>query len=120
MALYSLGSPAILAAATTEVVARLGAWGLLGPEREVLDVGCGIGRFEVALAPQVAAITGIDLSPAMIEAARRRCAGLSNVRLLATGGRDLGAFGAESFDLVLAVDSFPYLYAASGEGLLLV
>jgi SAM-dependent methyltransferase len=112
VALYSLGNPEILAAATAEVVARLDAWGLLGAERAVLDIGCGIGRFEPALAPRVAAITGIDVSPAMVETARRRCAGLPNVRLLETSGRDLAAFAAQTFDLVLAVDSFPYLYAA--------
>jgi SAM-dependent methyltransferase len=48
----------------------------------------------------------------MIEAARKRCAGLPNVRLLVTSGRDLAAFADRAFDAVVAVDSFPYLYAS--------
>ncbi len=112
VALYSLGNPEILAAATAEIVERLESWDLLGAGRMVLDIGCGIGRLELALAPRVAAITGIDVSPNMIEEAGRRCAGLPNVRLLATSGRDLSVFPGRAFDLVVAVDSFPYLYAS--------
>ena len=112
VALYSLGNSEILAAATAEIVERLESWDLLGAGRTVLDIGCGIGRLELALAPRVAAITGIDVSPNMIEEAGRRCAGLPNVRLLATSGRDLSAFPGRAFDLVVAVDSFPYLYAS--------
>jgi ubiquinone/menaquinone biosynthesis C-methylase UbiE len=78
----------------------------------VLDVGCGIGRFERALAPQVGAITGIDVSLSMIAEARRRCHDLANVVLEVCDGRDLSSFADRSIDLVLAVDSFPYLFAA--------
>ena len=112
VALYSLGSPELLAAATREVVALLERLGVLGPEREVLEIGCGIGRFEQALAPRVGAITGIDIAPGMIGAARERCAGLRNVRLLATSGRDLGSFPSGVFDLVLAIDVMPYVWRA--------
>ena len=38
-----------------------------------LDLGCGTGFAAEAFADMVAAIDGIDLSPAMIE--KRRCAG---------------------------------------------
>jgi ubiquinone/menaquinone biosynthesis C-methylase UbiE len=78
----------------------------------VLEIGCGIGRFAQALALRVAAFTGIDLAPGMIEAARARCAGLSNVTLLETSGRDLAPFPDGSFDLVLAIDAMPYIYRA--------
>jgi len=116
VALYSLGSPQILAAATDEIVAWLEASALLSPSACVLDVGCGIGRMELALSTRVARIAGIDLSAKMIEAARRRCAALSNVAFHQVDGRDLSLFGAQSFELVLAVDSFPYVVAA-GEAL---
>jgi ubiquinone/menaquinone biosynthesis C-methylase UbiE len=109
VALYALGNPDLLKAATTEVVEQMRAWGLLGRSQSVLDLGCGIGRFEEAMAGEVSSIVGIDISGEMIETARRRCAALGNVAFLQSSGRDLSAFAADSFDLVLAVDSFPYL-----------
>ena len=112
VALYSLGMQSTLDRATAEIVARLREWGLLGRGRAVLDIGCGIGRFEAALAPEVAAITGIDVAAGMIAEARRRCAGFSNVSLCQCSGAGLAEFADESFDFVLAVDTFPYLVAA--------
>jgi ubiquinone/menaquinone biosynthesis C-methylase UbiE len=112
VALYSLGSADILDRATSEIVNRLAQWGLLRSDATMLDIGCGIGRIERALAPLVGTITAIDVSSGMIEEARRRCGDLANVAFEQCGGRDLAKFRDRSFDLVLAVDSFPYLYAA--------
>ena len=112
VALYSFGSPELLDAATWEAIALLERLGVLGPERHVLEIGCGIGRFQQALAATVAAITGIDIAPGMIEAARRRCAGLPNVTLRETSGRDLSLFPPASFEVVLAIDAMPYIWRA--------
>ncbi|AUX40994.1 uncharacterized protein SOCE26_023980 [Sorangium cellulosum] len=112
VAAYSLGDPAILERATREVVELLERWGSIGEDRAILQIGCGIGRFEAALAPRVREAWGLDVSPRMIEAARRRCAGLSNVELAVSSGVDLGDVPSARFDLVYAVDSFPYLVAA--------
>jgi SAM-dependent methyltransferase len=109
VALYALGNPLLLRDATREVVTRLGEWHLLGPDRRVLEIGCGIGRFVEALAPQVAHAWGIDISPEMIAQARRRCARLPNVTLVVSSGRDLAPFADASVDLILAADVFPYL-----------
>jgi SAM-dependent methyltransferase len=114
VALYSLGDPAILAAATAEIVDWLAREGLLGRGADVLDLGCGIGRIAAALAPRCRSVLGLDVSAGMAEAARRRCAGLSNVRIGTTSGEDLAALPAGAFDLVLAVDSFPYILQAGG------
>jgi SAM-dependent methyltransferase len=84
VAAYSLGDSGILSRAAEEVVERFQEWGLLGPERTTLE----------------------------IDAARRRCAGLPNVFFTVTSGRDLGDFPEERFDLVYAVDSFPYVHQA--------
>jgi SAM-dependent methyltransferase len=111
VALYSLGSAAILERATAEIVARAAEWELLGADRIVLDIGCGIGRIEQALAGHVGSITGIDLSPGMIVEARQRCRGLENVILQLCEGRDLAAFADQSVDLALAIDSFPCIVA---------
>ena len=112
VALYSLGSASTLDRTTAEIVDRLRGWRLLGPELAVLDIGCGIGRVERALAAKVGAITGIDVSPAMVAEARRRCRGLANVEFACCDGRDLAALAGRHFGLVLAVDAFPYLVAA--------
>jgi SAM-dependent methyltransferase len=112
VALYSLGSPEILDRASNEIVARLAEWGLLHPDLAVLDIGCGIGRIERALAPHVGSIIAIDVSPGMVDEARRRCGSLANVGFGLCDGRGLAGFAACSFDLLLAVDSFPYLFAA--------
>lgn len=112
VALYSLGDPGLLDAATVEVTELLERLSVLGPERHLLEIGCGIGRFVQALAGRIAAITGIDIAPGMIEAAKKRCAGLPNVTLQETSGRDLWAFPAAAFDTVLAIDSLPYVHRA--------
>ena len=39
---------------------------------KVLDVGCGAGNYALALAPQVTAAVGVDLSPAMLAAAEKK------------------------------------------------
>lgn len=114
VALYSLGNPAILRDATEEIVDRLRRWDLLGPHREVLDLGCGIGRLSAALAPEVARVVGVDVSSRMIEVTRRRAAGLANARFEVVDGVTL-PFAEESFDLVLAVDSMPYIVGLGGE-----
>ena len=115
VALYSLGSADILDRATSEIVSRLAEWDLLRPDAAVLDIGCGIGRLERALAPRVGTITAIDISSGMIEEARRRCGDLANVAFERCDGRNLAGYRDRSFDLLLAVDTFPYLYAADPE-----
>jgi cyclopropane fatty-acyl-phospholipid synthase-like methyltransferase len=109
VALYSLGNPSLLERATAEVVSQLREWGAITPDAAVLDVGCGIGRLLIALAPEVRSITGIDVSAEMVKAARRRCAQYQNVTVIKGDGRGLSPLADSSFDVVLAVDSFPYI-----------
>jgi SAM-dependent methyltransferase len=115
VALYSLGSPELLAATTAEIVAYLRRYGLLGPTRNVLDLGCGIGRLVEALAPEVGSVVGVDISPEMARHAQARCGRFTNVMITRSCGRDLAAFADASFDLVLAADVFPYIHEAGGE-----
>lgn len=116
VALYSLGSPALLELATASLVDRLHDWGLIHPYTTVLDLGCGMGRVCAALASSARVVVGIDVSVRMLALARRRCGEHRNVLLAQTSGRDLAALADASFDLVLAVDTFPYLVLA-GSGL---
>ena len=109
VALYSLGNAKLLADATTEVVDVLADWGVLGPQQELLEIGCGIGRLMLPLCARVRSVVGTDVSPGMIAAAKRRLAGLSNARVQLTSGLDLTEFHTQSIDLVYSVDTFPYL-----------
>lgn len=115
VAAYCLGDPGILDACTREVVDLFEQWSLLGLERTALEIGCGIGRVLVPLAPRLQAIHGIDISAGMIAAAQRRCAHLPNVHLARSSGKDLEGFSDRSLDLVFAVDSFPYIYQGGSD-----
>lgn len=110
--LSSLGDEDRLSATTGEIASWLERHGMLGTRKHILDIGCGIGRLEHALGAMAGSIVGIDISPRMIAIARRRCAGVANVEFRLTSGMDLGDFADQSFDDVLALDSFPYLVLA--------
>ncbi len=109
VALYSLGNPALLAAATDEVIGVMDGWGVLGPDRDAIELGCGIGRLMAPLSARLRSVTGTDVSPGMITAATRRLAGIANAAVLLTSGKDLASFESGSVDLVYSVDTFPYL-----------
>jgi cyclopropane fatty-acyl-phospholipid synthase-like methyltransferase len=115
VALYSLGNPDLLERATKEIIVQLEQWGIVSADRTILDIGCGIGRLEVELAPRVAAVHGMDVSTQMINAALRRCAPLSNVHLRKGTGRDLGDYADAMFDAAIAVDTLPYINQSGAE-----
>ena len=77
---------------------------------KVLDVGCGVGRMSLWIAPQVEKIIGVDVSPKMIEIAGTRAISseLSNCEFLVLGEISL-PFSVEEFDLVLAVWLLKYI-----------
>lgn len=110
VALYTLGDPDLLAAATAELIRVITSWTDVSG-KTVLDFGCGIGRVTAALAPLAREVVGVDVSPRMIAQAEARTAA-SNVRFEIGNGADLAGFADDSFDLFLAVDSFPYLVRA--------
>lgn len=112
VALYSLGSADILARATDEVIRVLAGWDVLAPSTRALEIGCGIGRLLEPLAERVEHVVGIDVAPRMVEVARRRCAGHPRIEVRGSSGLDLADFPGEAFDLVCAVDSFPYVFEA--------
>lgn len=97
----------MLAQATAEVVAWLRENVHVGGAH-VLDLGCGIGRIANALT-EVASVTGTDVSFVMLREARRRLA--TRAALVQTG--TALPFRDAVFDLILAVDSFPYVVLAA-------
>ncbi|HEY6578649.1 MAG TPA: class I SAM-dependent methyltransferase [Rhizomicrobium sp.] len=115
VALYSFGDAGLLTAATQEVVDQMSRWGILRRPDTVLDLGCGIGRIAAAIAPRVARVVGVDSSGEMVKLARARTPTCSNVTIIRGDGTNLAFFADESFELVLAIDSFPYLVEAQCE-----
>ncbi|MBF0332726.1 MAG: class I SAM-dependent methyltransferase, partial [Alphaproteobacteria bacterium] len=111
VALYSLGRADLLEWATAEIVDWLASAGLIGPGRVAVEIGCGIGRFMVALAGRGTATLGVDVSPGMLREAARRCRDLAALPVRG-GGADLAFIADACADLVLAIDSFPYLVEA--------
>lgn len=84
----------------------------VSPEDEVLDVACGPGLVACAFARQARQVTGIDLTPAMIEQARRRQReeGLGNL-LWEVGDAVPLPYTDGAFSLVLTRYSFHHLLA---------
>lgn len=109
VAIYSLGDPALLDAASNEIVDWLKQANLLGRGRAVLEIGCGIGRLLPRLAKEVQFVVGTEISDGMAKAAITRCEGLANAAVLRMPGRDLAVFADRSFDLIVMVDAFPYV-----------
>ena len=55
--------------------------GLYDPRWVVGDLGCGTGQLSEAMAPFIHEVIAVDVSPAMLAAARDRLAPFSNVRI---------------------------------------
>jgi SAM-dependent methyltransferase len=83
-----------------EAVALLG----LAPGAKVLDAACGFGRFAAALLALGCDVVGVDISPAAIAEARRRCPGPDYVVGDLTESLALGPFDA----IVNVFSSFGY------------
>jgi SAM-dependent methyltransferase len=68
----------------------------------MLDIGVGGGRMTEHFAPRVREYTGIDISPAMIDACRKRFAGrIPADRFAVRDMRELERYPAHAFELVL-------------------
>jgi malonyl-CoA O-methyltransferase len=93
------------------VVERLAAL-LAGEEapRRVLDVGTGTGALLERIAGMYpdAAVTGLDLAPAMAQAARERLAGRERL-LVCAGDAEHLPFAPDAFDLVVSSSTFQWL-----------
>ena len=76
----------------------------IGQSRDAaLDFGCGIGRLTGALSQYFANVTGVDIAPSMIKAARRLHSDKDNCEFLLNGHNDLRWIPDRSVDFVLSL-----------------
>ncbi len=61
----------------------------LAPEATVLEIGCGVGRIMVHVAPHCKELHGVDISSEMLKQAASELSGLPNVHLHHSNGYDL-------------------------------
>jgi len=113
VALYTLGSSRLLAQATAELVDLMAKWGLLQPAFDVLDLGCGTGRISTGIASRVHWVIAVDIAPKMLARTREESRERDNILILQGDGRKLAFLADASVDVVLAIDSFPYLVKAA-------
>lgn len=85
------------------LIARHGA--VAADEARVLDVGCGIGNYHALLGPRFAALTGVDVSTACVEEARRNH---PDVTYESFDGTSL-PFPDASFDVAFAICVFHHV-----------
>lgn len=89
--------------AAEDVICRLAAEGVLHPEYEVLDVGCGPGTYTLPLASRCKKVTGLDTAPQMLEELQREADHYGVAERVETTGVDWGGYPDQpSFDLVFA------------------
>jgi len=79
------------------------------PTDTFLEIGCGIGRVAVQLAPVVRRWIGCDVSSNMLSHAARRLAGMGNVELVPINGFDLHPIPDASVDVVYCTVVFMHL-----------
>lgn len=81
------------------MVSRILALTGAGPRSRVLSLGCGIGDTELLLAPHVAEVIGVDLSPTAVRQAREDAArlGVSNAHF------QQGSTAEGRFDVAIAI-----------------
>lgn len=77
-------------------------------DRAVADIGCGAGFISRYLCESGARVTGIDVSPAMIEAARQNCSAFPDAKFV-LGPADKLAFPDRSLDAVTCISVLEYV-----------
>ncbi len=89
-----------------------------GANSRVLSIGCGIGDTELLLAPHVAEVIGLDLSPKAVEQARSDAQrlGIANARF-ELSGPGWNSVPAGAFDVVMAIFLLHHLPDAELEAL---
>jgi SAM-dependent methyltransferase len=76
----------------------------LGGIRTILDIGGGTGAFSIPLAQRGFSVTHVDFSSCVLEIARNKAKGMTNIKFVESNAIKLSEFRDKSFDLVLNMD----------------
>lgn len=75
-----------------------------GRDRNVLDIGCGIGRMSFALAEQFGEVVGIDVAERLIEQAQAHAPGDGRVMFEVADGERIAPRSRREFDTVFSYE----------------
>lgn len=90
-----------------ELLNRLGVE--LGPDDEVVEIGCGLGRLTRPIAARARSVRALDVSPRMLELAREHNPGLANVEWLLGDGESLAGIESASADACISYVVFQHI-----------
>ena len=76
---------------------------------DVLEIGCGVARIGLELAPHCRSWTGSDTSANMVRFAEERLRGVKNIRVVYLQEVGLAVFPDSSFDVVYSTNVFPHI-----------
>lgn len=76
---------------------------------DVLEIGCGVGRLTRVIAPRVAHVRAVDVSPRMLALAQRHNPGLNNVEWIEGDGTSLAGTTDASVDTCLSHVVFQHI-----------
>lgn len=99
-----------------EQLAAFAAMGLPRARGRAVDFGCGAGRLTRPLAAQFDEAIGIDVSPSMIDCARRLNAGIDNLRFVENATPTLAMLADASVDFVYSNMTLQHIPAGLAEG----
>jgi ubiquinone/menaquinone biosynthesis C-methylase UbiE len=81
----------------------------LQADARILEIGCGEGKYSEKLAPLCTGLICADVSGRMIERAKQRLHGLTNIEFAKLNGLDLSQFASESINFVFSFDCFVHI-----------
>ena len=81
----------------------------IGPEDDVVEIGCGVGRLTRALARRARSVTALDISAEMLERARELNPQIENVTWLKGDGVSLAGVGDASADVCFSHVVFQHI-----------
>jgi ubiquinone/menaquinone biosynthesis C-methylase UbiE len=70
-------------------------------DKEILDIGCGTGKYLVELAPNAKRSVGLDISEDQLRIARSKLTGLSNVDLICSSAENI-ALSDANIDTIIS------------------